>query len=188
MHNHDLAEIWAYHDGTKHSVESVYRSGHGLEWAIMPRPFKVYPDLEPIPLPRDVTSSTRPALAAIADAGAVTGTGPQLDRTALARLFYFSAGVLRRTTYPGGEMLFRAAACTGALYHIDLYLVCGDLADLEAGVYQFSPQDFALRRLRAGDYRSVLVNASGEEPAIVNASCVIVSASTFWRNAWKYQA
>ena len=54
-------------------------------------------------------------------------------------------------------MLFRAAACTGALYHIDLYVVCGDLEGLEAGVYQFSPQDFSLRRLRAGDYRSVLV-------------------------------
>jgi SagB-type dehydrogenase family enzyme len=85
-------------------------------------------------------------------------------------------------------MLFRAAACTGALYHVDLYVVCGDLEDLEAGVYQFSPQDFALRRLRGGDYRSVLVSATGEEPAIVTAPCVIVSASTFWRNAWKYQA
>ena len=53
MDNHDLAEAWAYHDGTKHSGESVYRSSHRLEWAIMPRPFKVYPDLEPIPLPQD---------------------------------------------------------------------------------------------------------------------------------------
>jgi nitroreductase len=32
------------------------------------------------------------------------------------------------------------------------------------------------------------VDASGKEPAIANASCVIVSASTFWRNAWKYQS
>ena len=47
MDNHELTEMWAYHDGTKHSVESVYRSGHRLEWAIMPRPFKVYPDLLP---------------------------------------------------------------------------------------------------------------------------------------------
>src|SRR5205823_2867172 len=83
-------------------------------WDIMPRPFKVYPDLEPIPLPRNFTSSTRPALAAIADPGAATGTGPQLDRTALARLFYFSAGVLRRTTYPRGARFYRAPACTGA--------------------------------------------------------------------------
>src|SRR5206468_3738591 len=77
MDNHDLAEIWAYHDGTKHSVESVYRPGHHLEWAIMPRPFKVYPDLEPIPLPRDFTSSTRPALAALADRGPASGDGPR---------------------------------------------------------------------------------------------------------------
>ena len=47
-------------------------------------------------------------------------------------------------------MLFRAAACTGALYHIDLYLVCAELQDISAGVYHFSPHDFALRRLRRG--------------------------------------
>ena len=85
-------------------------------------------------------------------------------------------------------MLFRAAACTGALYHVDLYLVCGDCEGLNAGVYHFSPQDFSLRQLRQGDYRSALVQATGEEPAISEASCVIASASTFWRNAWKYQA
>src|SRR6266446_3351760 len=131
MDNHDLAEMWAYHDGTKHSVESVYRSGHRLEWAIMPRPFKVYPDLEPIPLPQDFTSSTRPALAALADRGTAAGDGPPLGRAALARLLYFSAGVLRRKTYAGGEIYFRAAACTGALYHIDLYLISGPLPDLD---------------------------------------------------------
>src|SRR5437016_12426795 len=185
MDNHDLAEIWAYHDGTKHSAESVYRSGHRLEWAIMPRPFKVYPDLEPIPLPRDFTSSTRPALAAIAaiaNPGAATGTGPQLDRTALARLFYFSAGVLRRTTYPGGEMFYRAAACTGALYHIDLYLVCGPLPDLDPGVYHFGPHDFALRRLRAGDHREAVIGATGREPAAAAAPALVLFTSTFWRN------
>src|SRR5213592_4748479 len=153
MDNHDLAEIWAYHDGTKHSGESVYRSGHRLEWAIMPRPFKVYPDLEPIPLPQDFASSTRPALAALADRGTPSGDGPRLGRAALARLLYFSAGVLRRKTYAGGEIYFRAAACTGALYHIDLYLISGPLGDLEAGVYHFGPHDFALRRLRGGGHR-----------------------------------
>ena len=110
MDNHDLADIWAYHDGTKHSVENVYRSGHRLDWAIMPRPFKVYPDLEPIPLPRDFTSSTRPALAALADRGTASGDGPRLGRAALARLLYFSAGVLRRKTYAGGASGPRQAA------------------------------------------------------------------------------
>ena len=188
MDNHDLAEIWAYHDGTKHSVESVYRSGHHLEWAIMPRPFKVYPDLEPIPLPQDFTSATRPALAALADRGTPSGEGPRLGRTALARLLYFSAGVLRRKTYAGGEIYFRAAACTGALYHIDLYLISGPLGDLEAGVYHFGPHDFALRRLRGGDHRAAVVAATAEEPAIATAPVIVACTSTFWRNAWKYQA
>src|SRR5438552_5521537 len=103
MDNHELTEMWAYHDGTKHSVESVYRSGHRLEWAIMPRPFKVYPNLEPIPLPRDFTSSTRPALAALADRGMASGDGPHLGRASLARLLYFSAAVLARRTTPAAE-------------------------------------------------------------------------------------
>jgi SagB-type dehydrogenase family enzyme len=153
----------------------------------MPRPFKVYVDLEPIPLPQDLASSASPALAAIADRGRASGAAA-LDLRALAHLLYFSAGVLRRRPYPGGEIFFRAAACTGALYHIDLYVVCADLPDLGAGVYHFGPHDFALRRLRTGDYRATLVDAAGGEPAVRDAPAVLVYTSTFWRNAWKYRA
>jgi SagB-type dehydrogenase family enzyme len=188
MGNRDLAEIRAYHDGTKHSLASVSRTSHQLDWETMPQPFKVYPDLEPIPLPHDFTTSTRPALAVLADPGAAAGDGPPLDRAALARLLYFTAGVLRRRAYPGGEIYFRAAACTGALYHIDLYVVCGALADLEAGVYHFAPHDFALRRLRTGDHRRVLVEATADEASVAGAPVTLVSTSTFWRNAWKYRA
>src|SRR5206468_1855902 len=177
-----------YHERHKHSGQSVRASQHFLDWDIMPRPFKVYPDLEPIPLPRDVRSAPRPALAAIADPGAATGDGPALDRGVLARLLYFSAGVLRRATYPGGEMFYRAAACTGALYHIDLYLVCGPLPDLEAGVYHFGPHDFSLRCLRAGDHRAVVVAATAGEPVLAAAPAILAFTSTFWRNAWKYRA
>src|SRR6266550_2211653 len=164
MKNREIDAAWSYHNGTKHSYESVRTSRHYLDWDNQPIPFKIYSELEPISLPEHLSSSGMPAI------------------------LFLSAGVTRRRSYPGGEMLFRAAACTGALYHIDLYLVCGELEDLEAGVYHFSPQDFSLRKLRAGDYRSFLVVASGEETSIANAPCVIVSASTFWRNAWKYEA
>jgi SagB-type dehydrogenase family enzyme len=84
--------------------------------------------------------------------------------------------------------LFRAYPNTGALHHIDLYLVAGELPGLSAGVYHFGPHDFALRRLREGDYRAVLVEASGRSADLVRAPVIIASASTYWRNAWKYQA
>ncbi len=186
MKNRETDAAWQYHNGTKHSYQSVRTSPHYLDWDNQPIPLKIYSALEPIPLPEHLSSSGMPALSAIASDAVETAAMP--TRQSLAEILFLSAGVTRRRAYPGGEMLFRAAACTGALYHIDLYLVCGDLEDLDAGVYQFSPQDFSLRRLRAGDYRSILLNASGEESSIANAPCVIVSASTFWRNAWKYQA
>jgi SagB-type dehydrogenase family enzyme len=188
MKNREIDRAWSYHNGTKHSYQSIRTNPHYLDWGNQPIPFKIYPGLEPISLPQNFSSSGMPALVAISWIAADPNRSALLTSQNLSEILFLSAGVTKRRSFPGGEMLFRAAACTGALYHIDLYLVCSDLEELEAGVYHFSPQDFSLRRLRAGDYRKVLAQASAEEPSIVNAPCVIVSASTFWRNAWKYQA
>jgi SagB-type dehydrogenase family enzyme len=160
-----------YHERTKHSYESVRRSGHYLDWDNYPLLFKIYPDLEPIPLPRDVTSSGMEALAAIG--GKRRQRAEAWTKEALAHLLYFAAGTKGKR--------FRMAACTGALYEIELYVVCGELADLTAGVYHFSPGDLALRRLREGDWRAALAPV----PA---ARVYVVSTGTYWRNAWKYQA
>jgi SagB-type dehydrogenase family enzyme len=70
---------------------------------------------------------------------------------------------------------------------VDLYLVTGNLPDLPAGVYHFAPHDFALRRLREGDARAALVRASGGNPDLARAPVIVASASTWWRNSWKYQ-
>ena len=64
------AELLAYHERTKHSAASVYGGGHHLDWANMPRPFKVFPALDPIPLPRDFTTSTRPAVTVLEECNA----------------------------------------------------------------------------------------------------------------------
>jgi SagB-type dehydrogenase family enzyme len=188
MKNRDLQATWAYHNGTKHSYESIRTNRHYLDWENQPIPFKIYSELEPIALPQQLSSSGMTALEAIStfEASARDQAIPSIQT--LAEILFLSAGITKRRSYPGGEILFRAAACTGALYHIDLYLVCGDLPGLKAGVYHFGPQDFALRRLRNGDYRNALVQASGREPAIANAPAIVVCASTYWRNAWKYQS
>ena len=188
MKNRDPRAAWAYHNGTKHSYSSIRANAHYLDWENQPIPFKLYSKLEPIPLPPHLASSGMGALDAISAFEKPNAGQAVPSIQTLAEILYLCAGITKRRSYPGGEMLFRAAACTGALYHIDLYLACGDLPDLLAGVYHFSPHDFALRRLRAGDYRQVLMHASRQEPAIVNAPVIIVCASTYWRNAWKYQS
>ena len=188
MKNREIDAAWGYHNRTKHSYESVWANHHYLDFDNQPVPFKIYSELKPIALPAHLSSSGMPSLAAISTASARRDRQVTPTRQALAEILFLSAGVTRRRKYPGGEILFRAAACTGALYHIDLYLVCADLPDLSAGVYHFSPHDFALRCLRQGDFRGVLTRASGQEPSVVDAPAVLLCASTFWRNAWKYQA
>jgi len=185
----DTAAAWAYHNATKHSVGKLQTQPHYLDWSIKPLPFKVYPNLQPISLPRELPPSQVPALTALGRTPPTTGIDTIPDVPELARLLYFSAGIVRKRTYANGqEHYFRAAACTGALYHIDLYVICGDLPGLAAGVYHFGPHNFALYSLRSGDYRQVLVEASGAEPAVQHAPVIFACSSTYWRNSWKYQA
>jgi SagB-type dehydrogenase family enzyme len=182
--NPDIA--WKYHNATKHSYASVHNNAHFLDFNNQPIPFKIYPTLGPSPLPAEVRQTGVAALSAISEiVPPQTPAAPDLE--AIAQLLYLSAGITRHRKYPGGEIYFRAAACTGALYEVELYLVCGDLQNLEAGVYHFAAAEFGLRRLRAGDYRSVLIEATAAEPAIAHAPLTIVCTCTYWRNAWKYQ-
>src|SRR5262250_2580825 len=111
-----------YHEATMHSPESVRTGGHRLDWAIKPEPFKIYPDLPVVSLPRDFPM-------------------PELDMLAA----------------------IRTAPSTGALYQTEVYVVAGAVDGLAAGIYHFSPGDFAMRRLREGDFRGALAIAAAEE-------------------------
>jgi SagB-type dehydrogenase family enzyme len=184
----DSAAAREYHERTKHSLARLRAHPHALDWEIQPLAFKIYDTLEPIALPRELPPIDVPALDAIATVEPPVA-GPAIpDLVALTQLLYYGGGITKRKRYPGGEIFFRAPACTGALYHIDLYVVCGELPGVAAGVYHFGPQDRGLRRLRAGDFRGILIDATAAEPAVARAPAVLVCTSTYWRNAWKYQA
>ena len=188
MNNRDTQRTWKYHDGTKHSYWSIRNNPHFLDWANQPLPFKIYPKIEPFPLPRNVPQTGVAALSAISVSVHSSRPGAIPTLHDLGRILYFSAGITRQRAYPGREIYFRAAACTGALYEIELYLVTGDLQELEGGVYHFNPADVSLRLLRKGDFRGNLRQATAMEPAVAGAYATIICSGTYWRNAWKYQA
>jgi SagB-type dehydrogenase family enzyme len=191
--NQNLDAAWQYHTGTKHSYLSVRANPHFLDWKNKPLLFKIYPTLEVTRLPRDFRDTEMPALSAIAatEVGDKKKAIPDLET--LAQLLFFSAGVTRSKKYQGGETFFRAAACTGALYEIELYVACTDLKanigpGLAAGLYHFGAAEFGLRQLRAGDFRKVLVKATDRERSLARAPVVIICTGTYWRNAWKYRS
>ncbi|MBO0690754.1 MAG: SagB family peptide dehydrogenase [Candidatus Dormibacteraeota bacterium] len=155
-----LIELARYHDTTKHSLASLRASPQHLDWDNLPLPFKIYSALDAAASPGDV-----------------------------GRLCLLSNGVLRwRRTRAGEVHGFRAAPCTGALYHIELYLANAAREGLAAGLYHYGAHDGGLRRLREGDLRGALAEAAGGFPALAGAPLVLILTSTFWRNAWKYRA
>jgi len=188
MKNRDIQAAWKYHDGTKHSYWSIRSNPHFLDWANRPQPFKIYPNVEPLSLPRDLPQTGMAALSALSASVPSASSDSIPDLQDLARILYFSAGITKQRVYPGGEIYFRAAACTGALYEIELYVVSSDLPGVDAGVYHFNPADVSLRLLRKGDFRGNLAQATAREPAVAAAPVTIICTGTYWRNAWKYQA
>lgn len=147
--------------------------------------YKIYPELRAIGLP-DVAGSPGPqtsTLAAIRGDDTADQSGP-LTLEKLTSLLYHSAAVIRRRRLHDGEVHYRAAASAGALYPTEIYVVCGDLDGLRAGVYHFNPRDCTLARLRNADLRRWVASAVGDHSAY---PATLVFTTVFWRSAWKYR-
>ncbi|MBC8280961.1 MAG: hypothetical protein H8E48_09270 [Chloroflexi bacterium] len=143
MANIDKQAAQAFHDATKLSYINLLTK---------PPLYKTYPCLASISLP-EATSPEMPTLEAVSVSGP-TGSDTQLNLASVTQLLHYSAGLIRKSmSASAGEGHYRAASSAGALYPIELYLVCGNLPGPDAGVYHFAPTEEAPTDLRAGDYR-----------------------------------
>jgi SagB-type dehydrogenase family enzyme len=207
--NSEIRYAIDYHEATKHSEASLMTSRHYLDFNNKPIPFKIYLELPSITLPISFPTPEVNALSCISgminqrshhDTNGLTTTTktsrnsnnssntPELDAENLAEILFFSAGITREMKYPYGNYYMRAASATGALYPIELYVVCDDISsNLMAGVYHFSPADFSLTQIRKGTYKRYLAAAANNRD-IANSAITVVFTSFAWRNAWKYQS
>lgn len=182
----DVREILSYHEATKHSTESIRRARWAMDWSNKPDPFKRYAGLPRIPLEREAPTPGRAALDAIT--GIARGSPvAEVDLRVIARLLTWGAGLHHAVRYPDGEtFFFRTYASAGALYPVEVYLVCGELDALGAGVYHYLPEADTLVPLREGDHRPSLVRACAKEPTLADAPAVLAMTGIPWRTAWKY--
>ena len=177
MPNSNTSAAHSFHNSTKLSYISL---------STKPPLYKFYPGLPTVALPTEMPSPEAPTLAAVG--GMAPAPARPLDLAAVAQLLHYSAGLIRRSNLrSAGEVHYRAAASAGALYPIELYVVCGNLPGLDAGVYHYAPADNALTLLRPGDFRGTLAAAAAGHSGIANAPATIVSSCVFWRSAWKYR-
>lgn len=174
--------ILAFHEGTKHSFDSVRSGRHWLDWENEPSKFKEYLDIRPESLPRFEPSGVS-AHRAI-QASARENGNRALDTEVLSHLLHHGAGVARTLRTAAGRHHFRVYASAGALYPVEAYLVTGrDVEGLRPGAYHYAPREHGLRLIRPGDLRGNLGMVGPPE-----AAAMVVLAGIPWRTAWKYTA
>lgn len=187
MKNYETDAAWHYHNGTKHPNGILLNRFHVYHPTHRPTPYKIYKNVPQTSLPLD----KKPLGILTLDALSIKekfddGT---LDLNTLSRISYFSSGITKKIKFPElGEVDFRAASCTGALYHIELYVICTDIPGLDAGVYHFEPKQMKLDQIRLGDYRRLAANATGNESSMMHAPAILVFTDVFSRNSVKYQS
>jgi len=102
-----------------------------------------------------------------------------LSLAEISQLLWAAQGVNR----PGG---YRTAPSAGALYPLEIYLVSGQVDDLPAGVYRYSPEEHGLNLVLSGDIRQELSKAALGQDSIQNAPAVIVITAVHERTTVKY--
>jgi SagB-type dehydrogenase family enzyme len=185
--NEEINYAKEYHEDTKHSEISIQLSRHYLDWNNKPLPFKIYSSLSSISLPKDFPQPTEGALTCIGKTKTTRGK-TVLEINNVAEILFFAAGITRVLKLDYGTYYMRAASATGALYPIELYVICQDIPGLKAGVYHFCPGDFTLTELRSGDYLANLAEAADDNDNILHSPVTLAFTSMAWRNAWKYQS
>ena len=187
MGNDYIEAARVFHEITKHSYISVRSSPHFLDWDIKPIPYKIYPGAASVPLPRDLNLSTTPTLAALSSY-VPADFSASIDTGSLTRILFCADGLTRSKRVGSEDYHFRAAASAGALYPIEIYVAAGDVADLETGLYHFSPADLRMAGLRRGDWRGYIAHAAAKRPSLLRARAVIAMSAIYWRSEWKYRA
>jgi SagB-type dehydrogenase family enzyme len=167
-----------YHEATKHSVESLRRARHVLDWANMPDPFRHYEGVPVLDLPADPPAPEMPALDVLLGTSGTTpvGDGPTL----LSQLLFYSAAISasKRVPSTGCKYALRVNPSSGNLHPTEFHFLTRGLKGWPDGLYHYDPSRHMAEQRGCGDFEMKL--ASGSAPI------VFVLTSIVWREAWKY--
>ena len=116
-----------YHESTKHTVESLRRSRHFLDWANMPDPFRHYDGVPVLDLPADCS-------------------------TFLSWLLFHSAAISATKVAPGSghRYALRVNPSSGNLHPTEFHFVTRGLKDWPDGAYHYRPSSHMVEQRAIG--------------------------------------
>lgn len=168
-----------YHESTKHSVESLRRAPHSLDWANMPDPFRHYEGVPVLDLPADPPVPEMPAFEVLH--GVSGDTLARGGPTFLSQLLFYSAAISasKRVQSTGRRYALRVNPSSGNLHPTEFHFRTRGLKDWPDGLYHYRPSAHMAEQRALGDLGTKLAGSS--------APIVFILTSIAWREAWKYR-
>lgn len=80
----------------------------------------------------------------------------------------------------------RTSPSAGALYPLRVYLVSGNVKNLNSGIYLYEPKGHKLQKIKEGDFREDLSKASLGQPWVKNAPLNLVITAEYEITTRKY--
>jgi SagB-type dehydrogenase family enzyme len=81
----------------------------------------------------------------------------------------------------------RTAPSAGALYPLEIFVACGDIKNIAAGVYHYQPAGHLLQLITEGDKRNLLSAAAHLQASLSRSAAVIIIAADYSRTTKKYE-
>ena len=172
--------IWReYHESTKHTVESLRRNRHVLDWKNMPDPFRHYEGVPLLDLPADPRSPEIPALDLLQGAygTALCADGPAF----LSELLFQSAAISASKTVltTGYRYALRVNPSSGNLHPTEFHFLTRGLKGWPDGLYHYRASSHMAEQRATGDFET--------SPVGRYAPITFILTSIAWREAWKYR-
>src|SRR5271155_1427635 len=167
-----------YHELTKHSVESLRRTQHYLDWANMPNPFRHYEGVPVLDLPADPPA---PQISALEVLEGKTGNTLARDGAEfLSQLMFYSASISasKRVPSTGAVYALRVNPSSGNLHPTEFHICSQRLVGWPHGLYHYRPSSHMAEQRAIGEFARELVD--------ISAPLIFVLTSIAWREAWKY--
>src|ERR1700694_748044 len=173
-----MAMTWReYHEFTKHSVASLRRTEHILDWANMPDPFRHYEGVPVLDLPADPCSPDIPDLEVLQ--GACGAAAPHDGAAFLSQLLFYSAAIsaAKRVPSTGDKYALRVNPSSGNLHPTEFHFITRGLNQWPDGLYHYRPSSHMAEQRAIGDFR-----IAGSDAPII-----FILTSIAWREEWKYR-
>ncbi len=167
-----------YHQATRHSVESLRRSQHVLDWNNMPDPFRHYEGVPVLDLPAGPPPPSIPALQVL------SGIKGQVETTEgapfLSQLLFYSAAISAAKIVPstGYKYALRVNPSSGNLHPTEFHFVTRGLKNWPDGLYHYRVSSHMAEQRATGFFE-----IPGEQNTV---PLLFVMTSIAWREVWKY--